>query len=217
MILHVLDAVRVVGAEKVIVVLGHGHEQVRRHLPADVAVVLQERQLGTGHAVLAAAPEILPGPTLVIPGDTPLLTGEALQALVKEHFHRRATATVLTAEREDPKGYGRVIRAGDGSLERIVEDRDATPEESAVREVNSSVYVLPVPEALEILRRVGSHNAQGEIYLTDVVAGLRGAGELVAAHRVGDPTFVFGVNFQEELAEAERLMVSRKVGDGHAA
>ena len=97
MILHVLDAVRAVAAGKVIAVLGHGHEQVRPHLPGDVEVALQEQQLGTGHAVLAAARQLLPGPMLVVPGDTPLLTGGALLALVDEHFSRKAAGTVLTA------------------------------------------------------------------------------------------------------------------------
>jgi len=217
MILHVLDAVRAVAAGKVIAVLGHGHEQVRPHLPGDVEVALQEQQLGTGHAVMAAARQLLPGPMLVVPGDTPLLTGDALLALVDEHFSRKAAGTVLTAELEDPTGYGRVVRAADGSLERVVEDRDATVEEAAVREVNSSVYVLPVPQSLDILRSVGNDNAQQEIYLTDVVAGLRAAGATVAASRVGDPALVIGVNSQEELAEAERLMVSRQSRDGHGA
>jgi bifunctional UDP-N-acetylglucosamine pyrophosphorylase/glucosamine-1-phosphate N-acetyltransferase len=217
MILHVLDAVRAVAAERVIVVLGHGHEEVRPHLPTDVAVALQEQQLGTGHAVMAAAQQVLPGPMLVVPGDTPLLTGAALRALVDEHFRFQAAATVLTAEVEDPTGYGRVVRDADGTLERIVEDRDATVREAALREVNSSVYVLPAPEVLDILRSAGSDNVQREIYLTDVVAGLRAAGAPVAASKISDPALVVGVNSQEELAEAERLMAARKSRDGHAA
>jgi bifunctional UDP-N-acetylglucosamine pyrophosphorylase/glucosamine-1-phosphate N-acetyltransferase len=217
MILHVLDAVKAVAAEKIIAVLGHGHEQVRPQLPGDVEIALQEQQLGTGHAVLAAAYQLLPGPMLVVPGDTPLLTGEVLLALVDEHFRRQAAGTVLTAELEDPTGYGRVVRAADGSLERIVEDRDATAEEAALCEVNSSVYVLPVPQSLDILRSAGDDNAQQETYLTDVVAGLRAAGAPVVASRVRDPALVIGVNSQEELAEAERLMVSRQSRDGHGA
>jgi bifunctional UDP-N-acetylglucosamine pyrophosphorylase/glucosamine-1-phosphate N-acetyltransferase len=209
MILHVLDAARAVNAQRTVVVLGHGHEQVRPYLPPDVMVAQQEQQLGTGHAVLCAADQLLPGPMLVLPGDTPLVTAEALQGLAKDHFESQATATVLTMDLDDPTGYGRIVRDLDGSLTRIVEHRDATPEELALHEVNSSMYVLPVPDALEILKRTKSNNDQSEIYLTDVIAGLRARGARVAAFKVADATLVLGVNSQEELAEAERLMTLR--------
>jgi bifunctional UDP-N-acetylglucosamine pyrophosphorylase/glucosamine-1-phosphate N-acetyltransferase len=111
---------------------------------------------------------------------------------------------------EDPTGYGRVVRAPDGSVDRIVEHRDAGADELAVHEINSGMYVLPVPLALDILAEVGDDNDQGEIYLTDVVAGLRGRGETVSASLVSDPSLVLGVNSQEELAEAERLMSERE-------
>jgi bifunctional UDP-N-acetylglucosamine pyrophosphorylase / glucosamine-1-phosphate N-acetyltransferase len=209
MVLHVLEAARVVDAERIVVVLGHGHEQVRPLLPTDVVVALQEQQLGTGHAVLSAAEQILPGPMLVLPGDTPLLTGEALRGMVSEHFESQVAATVLTMDLDDPAGYGRIVRDADGLLARIVEHRDATPEELALHEVNSSVYVLPVPETLELLREVKSDNDQREVYLTDVIAALRAKGERVAAYKVADASLVLGVNSQEELAEAERLMTLR--------
>jgi bifunctional UDP-N-acetylglucosamine pyrophosphorylase/glucosamine-1-phosphate N-acetyltransferase len=214
MILHVLDAARAVGAQRIVVVLGHGHEQVRPYLPADVVVALQDQQLGTGHAVLAAAAQVLPGPMLVLPGDTPLVTGEVLEALVSDHFRAQVAATVLTMDLDDPTGYGRIVRAADGSLVRIVEHRDATPDELALHEVNSSMYVLPVPETLEILEGVRSDNVQQEIYLTDVIAGLRARGERVAASKVSDATLMLGVNSQEELAEAQRLMTLREGATG---
>ena len=163
---------------------------------------------------------------MVLPGDTPLVTGETLLSLVRDHEASGATATVLTAMLDDPSGYGRVIRAADGSVSRIVEHRDANPEELAVREINSGMYVLPVPLALEILERVGADNDQGEIYLTDVIAGLRERGEPVSASIVADPSLVMGVNSREELAEAETLMEAairtwRSLGSGvggrHAA
>lgn len=210
MVLHVIAAARAVGAERVVVVLGHGHEQVRPHLPADCVVALQEQQLGTGHAVLAAAAQILPGPMLVLPGDTPLVTGEALSALVRDHDRSRAAATVLTMELEDPTGYGRIVRDAAGSLLRIVEHRDATPEERIIREVNSSMYVLPAPQTLDILREISPDNDQQEIYLTEVIAGLRLRGRKVGASKVTDPTLVLGVNSPDELAVAERLMCRRE-------
>lgn len=214
MLLYVLEAARAVQAERTVVVLGHRHEQVLPWLPADCVVALQERQLGTGHAVLAAAEQILPGPMLVLPGDTPLVTGEVLCTLVAEHERSGAAATVLTMELEDPTGYGRVIRGADGSVLRVVEHRDATPEELAVREVNSGMYVLPGAPTLEILSGVGADNDQREIYLTDVIAGLRGRGEKVAASKVGDPSLVLGVNSKEELAQAEAIMSCRRADGG---
>lgn len=206
MVLHVLDAARAVGAQKTVVVLGHGHELVRPHLPREAVVALQEQQLGTGHAVLCAADQIPPGAMLVLPGDTPMVTGEMLSELVRVHTSERAAATVLTMDLEDPTGYGRVLRGEDGSVERIVEHRDASPEELDVHEVNSSMYILPMPETLEILADVTSDNDQQEMYLTDVIAGLRERGARVAACKVADPTLALGVNSQEELAEAESLM-----------
>jgi len=218
MLLHVLAAVAELGAEagapRLVVVLGHGYDQVIPRLPAGCVVALQERQLGTGHALLAAAHQLLPGPNLVVPGDTPLVTGEALLSLVRDHEASGAAATVLTTMLDDPTGYGRVIRAADGSVARIVEHRDAGPEELAVHEINSGMYVLPVPLALEILEQVGADNDQGEIYLTDVIAGLRERGEPVSASTVADPSLVLGVNSRAELAEAEIRMRRRLKLDG---
>jgi len=252
---HVLRAAAVVPAVQTVVVLGHGHEQVRPLLPPEVRVALQEEQKGTGHAVLAAAGEIAegsPGDTggrgeagvadpddqvdrkiagrifgradmgvegdaapgcdgsagsmLILPGDTPLVKGEVLEALVEGHVRSGATATVLTMELDDPTGYGRVIRGEGGLVERIVEHRDATPEELAVREVNSGMYVLPVRRTLEILRTLGTDNAQGELYLTDVIAALRAQGAHVGAVGAPDARRLLGVNTRVELAEATAIM-----------
>ncbi len=210
MLLHVLAAVGELHASRVVVVLGHGYDQVVPYLPAGCLMALQAKQLGTGHALLSAADLLPPGPALVVPGDTPLVTGEELRSLVRDHESSGAAATVLTTLLDDPTAYGRVIRAGDGSVARIVEHRDADADELAVQEINSGMYVLPVPLALEILMEVGADNDQGEIYLTDVVAGLRRRGELVSASVVADSASVLGVNSQAELAEAEILM-SRRV------
>jgi len=209
MLLYVLDAVRAVGAERIVVVLGHGHEQVSPIVPPDCVVALQERQLGTGHAVLAAAADILPGAFLVLPGDTPLVTGEALWELVRDHVESGASATVLTMELDDPTGYGRIVRDAAGSVVSIVEHRDADPDQLTIRELNSGMYVLTAPLALEVLAQVGAENDQSEIYLTDVIAGLRDRGARVGASKIGDASLVLGVNSQEELATAGLIMKTR--------
>jgi bifunctional UDP-N-acetylglucosamine pyrophosphorylase/glucosamine-1-phosphate N-acetyltransferase len=209
MLLHVLAAAAEVEAARTVVVLGHGHSLVEPVLPAGCVVALQEQQHGTGHAVLCAADHILPGLFVVLAGDTPLITGELLRGLVGHHRVSAAAATVLTMDLPDPTGYGRVVRDEDGDLLKIVEHRDATEAERRISEVNSGMYVLPAPLALDILAEVGSDNDQGEIYLTDVIAGLRARGERVAACKTRDATLVLGVNSQEELAQAGDLMVAR--------
>jgi bifunctional UDP-N-acetylglucosamine pyrophosphorylase/glucosamine-1-phosphate N-acetyltransferase len=213
MLLHVLAAAQAVDAGRTVVVLGHGHEQVEPYLPAGCIVALQEQQLGTGHAVLSAAGQILPGLFLVLAGDTPLITGDVLRALVDCHRISGAAATVLTMDLPDPTGYGRVVRDESGDLVKIVEHRDAADAERQIHEVNSGMYVLPAPLALQILGQVGTNNDQGEIYLTDVIAGLRAQDERVAACKAEDASLVLGVNSREELALAEELMI-RRAGRG---
>jgi bifunctional UDP-N-acetylglucosamine pyrophosphorylase / glucosamine-1-phosphate N-acetyltransferase len=209
MLLHVLAAAAEVEAARTVVVLGHGHALVESVLPLGCVVALQEQQHGTGHAVLCAAVEILPGPFVVLAGDTPLITGVLLRGLVDRHRASGAAATVLTMDLPDPTGYGRVVRDEGGDLLKIVEHRDATEAERQIDEVNSGIYVLPAPLALEILAEVGSDNDQGEIYLTDVIAGLRARGERVAACKAEDASLVLGVNSPEELAQAGDLMEQR--------
>ena len=209
MLLHVLDAAAVIGAPRTVVVLGHGHDQVEPYLPAGCVVALQPEQRGTGHAVLCAAEQILSGPFMVLAGDTPLITGAVLRSLVDTHKRSGAVATVLTMDLDDPTGYGRVVRDESGDLVKIVEHRDATEAARRLHELNSGMYIVPAPLALEILGEVGSNNEQGEIYLTDVIAGLRDKGERVAACKAEDASLVLGVNSQEQLAEAEQLMERR--------
>lgn len=209
MLLHVLEAAAAVQAQRTVVVLGHGSELVVPRLPAGCVVAIQDRQKGTGHALLAAEEQLPSGPVVVLPGDTPLITGGALDALVTAHVTSGAVATVLTMVPEDPTGYGRIVRDEKGAVMRIVEHRDATPEERAVKEVNTGMYVLPLPRALEILRTVGAGNDQGEIYLTDVIAGLVSENGVVAAVQIDDARLALGVNSPVELAEAEAIMGGR--------
>ena len=206
---YVVQAAAALEPERLVVVLGHGHEAVRPILPEGCRVALQSEQRGTGDALLAAAEHVADGPLLVLAGDTPLVYAEVLRGLVEAHRAAGAAATVMTMRREDPTGYGRVIRDGQGYVARIVEHRDASAAEQAVHEVNTGMYVLPGREALEILRGVGTANDQGEVYLTDVVEGLVRRGARVAAHVTPDPAAALGVNSRAELAEAQAIMRER--------
>ena len=206
---HVLAAADAVEAGRRVVVLGHGHDLVRPILPDGWEVCLQEQQRGTGDALLSAAAFIDDGPVLVLSGDTPLVTGELFRSLVEAHAASAVDATVLVMRPADPSGYGRVLSGSDGLIDRIVEHRDATPEERRVPEVNAGMYVLPGAESLEILRGVGSDNDQGELYLTDVVAGLRSRGRRVGAVLLDDPDAALGVNSRVDLAQVQALMRAR--------
>ena len=176
-----------------------------------VEVAVQEQPLGTGDAVRSAR-EALDGRTrdvLVLSGDTPLLTPALLRDLLDTHRRTDAWATVLAFEPDDPKAYGRVLRNGDGSVAAIVEAKDATPEQLAVREVNSSIYVFRAERLWPVLERLTPQNAQGELYLTDSVALLVEEGGPVAVHKGGDPMEAEGVNTRAELADAAAALRDR--------
>ncbi|GHJ17645.1 bifunctional protein GlmU [Micromonospora sp. AKA38] len=211
---HVLAAAGPLGADRTVVVVGHGADQVRAHLtevaPA-ATPVLQERQLGTGHAVriaLDAVPDAA-GTVVVINGDVPLLRPETVGALVEAHEDAAAAATVLAAEVPDPTGLGRIVRDTDGRLAQIVEERDATPQQRALREINAGIYAFDAVRLREALGKLSSDNDQGEEYLTDVFALLRDAGEPVAVHRAADHVETLGCNDRVELAGLRRLLRDR--------
>jgi bifunctional UDP-N-acetylglucosamine pyrophosphorylase/glucosamine-1-phosphate N-acetyltransferase len=190
-------------------------EELEGTLPDRVSVVVQERALGTGDAVAStrAALEGCAGDLLVLSGDTPLLTPDLLGGLVAEHRRREAAVTVLSFEPADPRSYGRVLRDGDGQLAGIVEAGDATPEQLAVREVNSSIYVFALPGLWGALERLEPKNAQGELYLTDAVRGLVETGGLGAAYVATRPEDVDGVNTRLELAAAAAVLRDRVLGE----
>lgn len=208
-VVHVLRACAALGVGRVVTVLGYGHELVRPYVSSECAVVLQPEQRGTGHAFLCAAPHLPEGLILVVPGDTPLLTSGLLRTFVDMHFDLRADASFLTMRLRDPSGYGRVVRDERGDVKAIVEERDATPSERAIDEVNSGIYLLPARETAEVLASTSDDNAQGEIYLTDVVAGLKAKGARVCAVLTEDSESLLGVNTRVDLAEAEAIMNSR--------
>jgi bifunctional UDP-N-acetylglucosamine pyrophosphorylase / glucosamine-1-phosphate N-acetyltransferase len=221
MVQYVLDAAVHEEVRALVVVVGHGATWVEKSLSerasADPPLVFVEQaeQLGTGHAVVVALPTVADvmggtdGDVLILPGDTPLLRPGTVRALLARHRDSQAALTLLSAEPDDPSGYGRVVRARDGSVERIVEDRDATDEERALREVNTAIMVVRESLLGPALRRVGRHNSQNEYYLTDVVAELHEAGHLTDALPIADPGEAAGVNDRAQLAGAEALLRRR--------
>lgn len=210
LIAHVVRAAAESGVGRLVVVLRPGQvEEVRPHLPSSTEFAIQHQQAGTGDALLAAGAQLGDGHVLVLPGDTPLLTAEVLRELVQVWSATGADAALLTLIPPDPAGYGRVVRGSEGLVERIVEHRDATPAELELREVNAAVYILPAGETLDLLRGSSPNNEQGEIYLTDVIAGLRARGGSVAALRASDHRLALGINNRVELAEAQGIMRRR--------
>ncbi|MCF2941488.1 bifunctional UDP-N-acetylglucosamine diphosphorylase/glucosamine-1-phosphate N-acetyltransferase GlmU [Paenibacillus alkaliterrae] len=211
MVGHVLDVVKEAAVERAVVIVGHGAEMVKSYLGDGAEYVLQEQQLGTGHAVRQA--EALlgeeDGTTIVICGDTPLVQASTIQAMLELHASRGAAATVLTASFDNPTGYGRVIRGEDGTVQRIVEQKDCSPEEAAVKEINTGTYCFDNKKLFAALAKVTSNNAQGEYYLTDVIGIFREDGESVQGYCTDDAAEATGVNDRVALSEAERFMRER--------
>jgi len=211
MIKYVVETAQSIGIERVVVVVGHGAEEVISSL-SNVDFVVQERQLGTGHAVQMAAGKLNDpaiGGVLVLCGDTPLLGQQTLSCLIALHCDNEAAATLLTAEMAEPTGYGRVIRDDSGRVKLIVEEKDASPNERKVKEINSGTYCFKKDKLLPALKKLIPENKQGEFYLTDVVQLLAKDGERVFALKTDDPSEVMGVNSRKQLAEAERVMRDR--------
>ena len=205
---HVIDTARALQPQHIVVVYGHGGEQVKEAMQAPGLVfVRQEPQLGTGHALLQALPHLDPSmPTVVLYGDVPLITVQTLQGLVRAAGSGLA---LLSAELDDPQGYGRVLRDQNGYVDSIVEERDADDAQRAMREVNTGFMVLPTAELASWLGQLSNRNAQGEYYLTDAVAVARRAGVPVAALTVHDVRETLGVNSKKQLAQVERIYQGR--------
>lgn len=211
MVGHVLDVVGAANCERAVVIVGHGAEKVKAYLGDAAEYALQEQQLGTGHAVLQAK-ELLgdaEGTTIVICGDTPLVRASTVEAMLKLHEESGAATTVLTASFADPTGYGRVIRDADGTVLRIVEQKDCSPEEAAVQEINTGTYCFDNRKLFDALAGVKNENAQGEYYLTDVIGLLKSSGEVVQGYCTADLAEAIGVNDRVALADAERFMRER--------
>lgn len=215
MIEYVLDAARSAGVRRIVAVIGHQADLVRQALAghADVEFALQTEQKGTGHAVMMCAEALAghDGPVLVLAGDTPLLRSESLTGLLDELRRNEAACVIGTAVTEANQGLGRVVRDGRGNFVRIVEQKDATPEEAAIREINTGCYAFGGRELFDSLRRVQPNNRQGEYYLTDCPAILLADGKRVIASPQFDIVEAMGVNTRVQLAEVEQVLQSRNM------
>lgn len=208
---YVIDACKGSGVDDCIVVIGHCADQVREGLGGDVAYAVQDQQLGTGHACMQAL-QVLDDTdvdALVMAGDTPLITADVLRQLAEEHSSAGNDATVLTAVLEDAGQYGRVIRSADGSVQAIVEAKDASPDELTVREINTAIYCFRQSMLRQYLERITPANAQGEYYLTDVIGLMAADGLKIGALAAGEPKIVLGVNHRADLAYLTGIIRSR--------
>lgn len=211
MLQHVLDAAGIAGAAEKIVIVGHGAELVETMVGDQGKIVLQAEQLGTGHAVMQTK-EVLKdfhGTAMILCGDTPLLDGEELKKFYEAHKASGAAATVLTAVMDNPFGYGRIVRDADGNVQGIVEQKDATEEQKLIKEINTGIYCIECPLMFDMLATLTCDNAQGEYYLTDVLAKLNAAGHKVGGVITADSDMVMGINSRKQLAEAEAVMRGR--------
>lgn len=213
MLQWVMDAAMGAGSTQTIVVVGHQADQVRSLTPEEVACVLQEAQLGTGHAVMMAQSilEDMQGTVMVLCGDTPLIRAETLEKAHGLHRDMGNDVTVITAEMANPDGYGRIIRESDGTVSAIVEHRDANAEQRKIREINSGMYLFEIPALLTALSSLSNENSQGEYYLTDALESIRESNGRTGAYLVSDADEIMGVNDRAQLSEAEAILSKRLI------
>ena len=215
---YVLDLAGAVSSRPPVMVIGHQHELVRQTIGDRARYAIQEQQLGTGHAVLQAADVVEAKTILILSGDVPLTRPETLRQLIEKHRSEKNALTVLTVRLDDPALYGRVVRDESGAVARIIEAKDASDEQKKIEEVNAGIYVFEADDLFDNLRGLSTHNAQGEYYLTDLIAVLRNAGKRVGAVVAPAPIEAVGVNSRAELAtveaEIQRRVVARLMDDG---
>lgn len=211
MLQHVLDAADAAGAARKVVIVGHEAELVEAMVGEQAQMALQAEQLGTGHAVMQteAVLKDFCGTVMIICGDTPLLEAAELKKFYEGHVASQAAATVLTAFMDDPAGYGRIIRDADGNVLGIVEEKDAVLEQKAIKEINTGIYCVEAPLLFGVLATLTCDNAQGEYYLTDVLAKLNVMGKKVGGVATADSDMIMGINSRRQLAEAENIMRRR--------
>jgi bifunctional UDP-N-acetylglucosamine pyrophosphorylase/glucosamine-1-phosphate N-acetyltransferase len=213
---HVVDNISQLSIQKLVVIVGHGAEQVREQLLGNIDYALQEEQLGTAHAVLQAEKQLKneDGVTLVVCGDTPLITPETISAFVHHHEKENAKVTVLTAKAADPTGYGRIVREEDSTVAKIVEHKDADDKERQIDEINTGTFCFDNKTLFESLKLVRNDNAQGEYYLPDVLEIVKKQGEKVAAYQTAFFEDTIGINDRVALSQAEQIM-RRRINETH--
>ena len=212
MLTYPIAAARTEGSERIVVVIGHQAGRIREEF-RDQGLIFaeQQEQLGTGHAVLQAAEAFRDhdGTIVILCGDVPLIRPETVRSLYDRHRMEGATVTVLTTIPEDPAGYGRVVKADGGRVVRIVEEKDASPEEKMIREINTGIYCVESRFLFKAVAGLGNRNAQGEYYLTDIVEISCNNGLRASSSTASDPVEVMGINTPEDLERASRRMAAR--------
>ncbi len=215
---YVLDLAESLTDTPPIMIVGHQRDRVQQILGDRARYAVQEEQLGTGHAVLQAAGASRARRVLILSGDVPLTRRETLQRMVEEHDRSKNALTILTMKLDDPAMYGRIVRDKSGAVAKIVEAKDASAEEKSIGEVNAGIYVFEAEHLFDNLRNLSTGNAQGEYYLTDLIAVLRKGGHRVGAVVVDDPIEAAGVNSRSDLAlvesEIQRRVVANLMKEG---
>ena len=212
MILHVMDTIKELSMDHTYVVVGHQREKVAELLSGyQAGCIVQKDQLGTGHAVLCAEKELVStgGSVLILSGDVPLIRAETLKTMLADHARNKPVLTLMTTIMDDPTNYGRIVRSSQGELLGIVEEKDASAEQKKIREINAGIYCAEIPFLFEALKKVGTDNKQGEMYLTDIVKIAIDAGLQVDTFSGASSDEVLGVNSREELTEANRYLQRR--------
>ncbi len=213
MLTYVLETVKKLAPQNTYLVIGHKRDLITDYYKDwDLKFVVQEEQLGTGHAVMQVKPHLedFSGTVLVLAGDVPLLSEKTLKKLIDFHLGQKAAATDLTAELKDAGNYGRIVRNKKGEIEKIVEKKDASPEELKIKEINTGTFCFDKDALFAALAEVRSDNAQQEYYLTDTLEILRKKGLPVYAFRAEDPSETLGINTKEELVAVEKVLLSRQ-------
>lgn len=217
LIKYVLRACQEAGAEKIITVVGYRQDEVRETLGSDSLYAEQVNMLGTGDAVKSAMPllEGFAGDVVILSGDAPLVRSETIKSALRAHRSSGSSATVFTAEVDDPCGYGRIVRGENGSVLKITEDKDASEKEKEIREINGGMYCFRAQELFYALKKLTNNNAQGEYYLTDTLEILRSAGKAIGAFVVQDSEEILGINDKYELSLADKILRMR-INKAHA-
>jgi bifunctional UDP-N-acetylglucosamine pyrophosphorylase / glucosamine-1-phosphate N-acetyltransferase len=216
MVQHVVDQINKLNCDEIVTIVGYGAEEVEQQIQGQVKFAMQEEQLGTAHAVEQSAPmlEDKEGTTIVVCGDTPLITANTMEQLINHHEKAKAKVTILTAEAENPFGYGRIVRDENGNVAKIVEQKDANEKEQKITEINTGTYCLDNQALFSALKKVENNNAQGEYYLPDVIEILKAEGQIVSAYQTEDFNETLGVNDRVALAKAE-VMMKKRINEEH--